>query len=142
MNKVEREQFLIDLDEELLRGGIILSEWCTVIVQETDLAFVGGADLATIITALAGVETYLRSEYGSKRGDASHKLIDASPLDDDLKQDLHLIRRFRNKWVHVSDPWDDQHLLDRPHEIGKELASMAEMAVRALRRTIYENQWI
>ena len=68
----DRWKFLTDLDDEILKGGVILSEWCSFIVRETDLAFVAGAHLATIITATAGIETYLRSEYGGEDTEAHH----------------------------------------------------------------------
>ncbi|MFN3388911.1 MAG: hypothetical protein ACK40O_08255 [Allosphingosinicella sp.] len=51
MDQREREQLLTRLDEELLIGGAILSEWTVFIVRECALAFVAGADLATVITA-------------------------------------------------------------------------------------------
>ncbi|AFJ02574.1 hypothetical protein Q7C_1424 [Methylophaga frappieri] len=45
-------------------------------------------------------------------------------------------------WGHVNDPWDDQMLLDAPEESEKELEEIALFAARALRKTIYENQWV
>jgi hypothetical protein len=142
MQDEARWKLINDLDEELLKGGVILSEWCSIIVKEADVAFVSGANLATIIVALAGIETYLRSEYGSDRSERLYDLIERSPIQDSLKSDLHTLRVYRNKWVHISDPWDDQALLNRPEEYEQELESMATVAVRALRRAIYENQWI
>jgi len=138
----DRWKFLSDLDDELLKGGIILSEWCSFIVREADLAFVAEAHLATIITAIAGIETYLRSEYDAQEKCTLYELIERSPLDVPLKSEIHALRRYRNKWVHVSDPWDDRDLLDDPAKYELELENMAKSAVRALRRTIYENQWI
>jgi len=49
MNKDERWKHLVALDEELLKGGVILSEWCSFIVREADSAFVHGAHLASIL---------------------------------------------------------------------------------------------
>jgi hypothetical protein len=140
-NDEDRWEFLNDLDDELLKGGVILSEWCSFIVREADLAFVAGAHLAVIITAMAGIETYLRSEYGS-REERLHQLIERSPLDSRLKHDINAVRKYRNKWVHVSEPWYDRDLLDDPEKYDRGLESMAKTAVRVLRRTIYENQWI
>ena len=130
----------MSLDEKLLKGGVILSEWCSFIVRESDLAFVHGANLASILTAVSGIETYLRSEYGEKGRSSLFELIDGAPIAGDLRSDLHKLRKYRNKWVHVNDPWDDQRLLDTPDESEKELEGMALFAARALRRTIYENQ--
>lgn len=39
-----------------------------------------------------------------------------SPLEASLKGDLHKLRMYRNRWVHVSDPWDDQELIDQPEK--------------------------
>lgn len=142
MNEEERWDHLIALDEELLKGGVILSEWCTFIVRESDTAFARGAFLASILTAVSGIETYLRSEYDNNERKNLYDLINQASIEDELKQDLHTLRKYRNKWVHVNDPWNDENLIESPEEFEKELEQMAFFAARALRRTIYENQWI
>jgi hypothetical protein len=139
---IDREQYILDLDDKLLKGGVILSEWCCFIVREADVAFVAGANLAAIITVLAGIETYLRAEYGSGEKDTLYKLIESSPINDDLKGEIHELRKYRNKWVHVADPWNDEPLQKSPEIYDQELEKMAFMAVTVLRETIYENQWI
>lgn len=138
----DRWETLNALDDELLRGGVILSEWCSCIVREADLAFVGGAHLAAILTAVAGIEAYLRSEYALSGRERLVELISNAPIPEDLKNDLHRLRKYRNKWVHVDDPWNDRQLLERPEDTEQELEEMALFAVRSLRRSIYENQWI
>lgn len=60
----------------------------------------------------------------------------------DLKEDLHNLRRYRNRWVHVDDPWDDDLLRSTPEKVEEELEEMALVAARLLRRTIYQNQWV
>lgn len=142
MNEEERWEHLITLDDELLKGGVILSEWCSFIVRETDMAFTKGANLAAILTAVSGIETYLRSEYSSGERLTFFKLIDAAPIDQELKRDLHELRKYRNKWVHVNDPWDDQDLIENPENTESELNQMALFAAKLLRKTIYENQWV
>lgn len=142
MNEEERWNHLSSLDDELLKGGVILTERCSFIVRESDLAFVHGANLASTLTAASGIETYLRSEYAEKDRSTLFELIDGAPITDDLRSDLHKLRKYRNKWVHVNDSWDDQNLLDAPEESEAELEQMALFAAMALRRTIYENQWI
>jgi hypothetical protein len=142
MNEEERWDHLVDLDEEFLKGGVILSEWCSFIVRETDTAFVHGAFLASILTAVSGIETYLRSEHGNNVKERLYDLINLASIEDDLKNDLHTLRTYRNKWVHVNDPWRDEKLIESPEKFEKELEEMALFAARALRRTIYENQWI
>jgi hypothetical protein len=142
MTSDDRWDHLIALDEELLKGGVILSEWCSFIVREADTAFTSGAHLASILAAVSGVETYLRSEYSAGKRERLAALIHSSPIDTMLKQDIHTLRKYRNKWVHVDDPWSDGELLQKPVETENELEEMAFFAVRILRRTIYENQWI
>lgn len=142
MNQDECWAQIVALDQELLRGGVILSEWCSFIVREADVAFASGAHLASILTAVSGIETYLRSEYFETGKERLVELINRASLDNDLKDDLHVLRKYRNKWVHVDESWNDANLLERPEETEQELERMALFAARALRRTIYENQWV
>lgn len=142
MNVEDRWKLLVQLDEELLVGGVSLSEWCSFIVREADMAFANDAFLASIITAAAGVETYLRTEYGGRRKSSFQKLIDQSPIDDDLKADLHQLRKYRNSWVHVGNPANDEVILAYPKRYERELEGQALFAAKVLRQTIYENQWI
>lgn len=142
MNQDERWAQLVALDDELLKGGVILSEWCCFIVREADTAFASGANLASILTAVSGIETYLRSEHSETGKERLVKLINRASIDDNLKNDLHTLRKYRNKWVHIDDPWDDAGLLERPEDTEFELEQMALFAAHALRRTIYENQWV
>ena len=142
MNQDERWEKLVALDEDLLKGGVIFSEWCSLIVREADIAFTSGAHLASILTAVSGIETYLRSEHAETGKQRLVELINRATIDSGLKDELHALRKYRNKWVHVDEPWDDAILLERPEEMEKELEDMAFFAVCALRRTIYENQWV
>lgn len=139
MNEHERWDHLVALDEELLVGGVILSEWCCFIVRESDIAFVHGAHLGAILTALSGIETYLRAETKSKNKLCN--LIDELILPEGLAEDIHRLRKYRNKWVHVDDPWNES-INEFPERYEKGLEEMAHFAVRVLRRTIYENQMI
>lgn len=142
MNEDERWAHLAALDDELLKGGVILSEWCTFIVRDADTAFASGAHLAAILTAVSGIETYLRSEHSKTGRDRLVDLINSAEIDACLKTDLNALRKYRNKWVHVDSPWEDEELLEHPEAVENELEEMAFFAVRALRRTIYENQWV
>lgn len=142
MTEDERWAHLVALDDELLKGGVILSEWCTFIVRGADAAFAGGAHLAAILTAVSGIETYLRSEHSVTGKERLVGLINQAEIDADLKADLHALRKYRNKWVHVDSPWENEELLEHPEAIESELEDMAFIAVRALRRTIYENRWV
>jgi hypothetical protein len=142
IQKNDRWAELLALDDELLKGGVILSEWCSFIVRESDIAYANDAHLASILTAVSGIETYLRSEHSETGKERLVDLINQASIDLELKEDLHTLRKYRNKWVHLDDPWDDQNLLECPEETEIELQKMAFFAARALRRTIYENQWV
>ena len=120
---------------------MILSEWATFLIKDADTAFVSGAHLASIITSLAGVETHLRAEGGNKK-QRLVELIEESDIEEDLKKELQILRKYRNKWVHVADPWDDDALLESPETHESELEEMARRCAVALRRTIYTNPWI
>jgi len=134
--------YLTKLDEELLQGGVILSEWCSEIVRQCDLAYVGGAFLGTILIAVSGAETYLRSEYSQDKKETLYALIENSQIDSELKRELHELRKYRNRWVHVEEPWKDEPLLDDPEKVSGELEEMARFSCRVLRKTIHENPWV
>lgn len=104
--KEDRFGHLNALDDELLKSGVILSEWCTFIIRDSDMAF-GIAYLSCILTSVSGIETYLRSECGPCK-DRPVDLINNSPIDQNLKDDIHRLRLYRNKWVHAGEPWDDE----------------------------------
>ena len=141
MDGDEAYDYIAFLDETLLKGGVMLSEWCVIIIREADLAFIGGANLATVITAMAGIETYLRSEYGSNDRVGLGELTKTSPIPEDLKIEIDSLRTYRNRWVHVRNPNEDQELQQQPEKLDKELELNAKRAITALRKTIYLNQW-
>ena len=119
-----------------------MSEWCAIIVRDCDHAFVGGANLATVITATAAIETYLGAEYAGGKHIRLADLIDSAPIPQALREDIHRLRRYRNTWVHVATPEDDEKILENPEEYEEQLEEWAKLAQRILRRTIYENQWV
>jgi hypothetical protein len=142
MTPDERWSHLNALDVEMLKGGVILSEWCTFIARDADTAFAAGAHIVCIVLSTSGLETYLRSECVTGSRQRLVALINGSPITADLKTEIHTLRKFRNKWVHIDDPWMDDELLENPEAIEEELEKMACFAVRTLRKTIYENQWV
>ena len=142
MTEEERWEHVNELDDTMLKGGVVLSGWCTFIVQEADIAFAKGAMLASILTAVSGIETYLRSEYSSTNKDTLFNLINSAPIEGQLKENLHTLRKYRNNWVHVEEPWQDLELERTSEALMAELEEMALFAIKTLRCTIYENQWI
>ena len=47
MTEAEREKYLFDLDEELLKGSVFLSPWSNFLILESDTAFIKGIYLAS-----------------------------------------------------------------------------------------------
>jgi hypothetical protein len=143
MTEEERERHLYDLDEELLKGSVLFSAWCHLLILESDSAFIKGAHLAAVLTAMSGIEAQLRFD-NSVPGErlTLAQLIEKSPFPEGLKRELHELRRLRNTWVHVADPWDEslvQHL-EHPETLQQELEPWALRAVTALRRAFYWHQ--
>lgn len=141
MTEQERWDLLTKLDEDLLTGGVILSEWCSFLTREADMAFAREAYLASILTAMSAIETHLRAESMDSGKAPLIELIQTSGLETQLKDELHRLRKYRNKWVHVDDPWGDQELIDHPDRYERQFEQMSFVAVKALRRVIYSNQW-
>lgn len=142
LNENDRWAFINALDDELLQGGATMSEWCAFIVRDCDYAFVNGANLATIISATAAIETYLRAEYAGGKRTRLADLIDSAPIQQELREDIHKLRKYRNTWVHVATPEDDEEILQNPETHEEQLEKWAKLAQRTLRRTIYDNQWV
>lgn len=141
MTVEERWAYLVTLDEELLKGGVVLSEKCAFLVRNVDLAFVHEAPLAAILTAVAAIETQLRAEHSGARVRLID-LVNTSDLASEVKGEIHSLRRFRNEWVHVDEPWEDDAFLKAPELAEQQLLEMARRAVVVLRRVVYHNPWI
>ena len=136
----DRWDFINNLEDEYMKGGYILSEYVSELARTTDLAFVGGAWLAVVITSMAGIESYLRSELDEKDPTLCN-LIDQSELSPEIKTELQSLRKYRNGWVHVDTPWDDGDLFDE-QVLQDNLESMARRCLVALRKVIYLSPWI
>ena len=134
----KRAEYLLSLEDKFLQGGVILSEWCNFIVIEASNAFIAGANLAAILTSTAGIETYLRAEYSSKKEERFYFLIENSMLKEELKNKLHKLRKYRNQWTHIKDPWDDDSLLEYPDKVNKELEKMSYFAMNCLFEVIFD----
>lgn len=67
MNEQEKWNYINQLDVELLEGAAILSEHTMFLVRNADIAFVNGANLAALITAMGAIATHLKSEYGDPK---------------------------------------------------------------------------
>jgi hypothetical protein len=141
MIEQEKWDYINALDDELLLGGVVLSEWSTFLARDAETAFCAGANLA----AQAAVESHLRYEYfeaSKTKGWGLYRLLEDVPLPHDLKDDLHKLRQFRNRWVHVEDPFQDEHLLEKPEYHEAELEETAKLAIKSMLRVLYMEQWL
>ncbi len=121
-------------------GGVYISEWCALLIRECDSAFINGANLATVFLAISGAEAYLKTEYSSSSQSTIYMLLEECNMDICLKENLQILRKFRNKWTHIDNRIDDQHLLSHIEDYEKEIKDMAFLSVKTLRKLIYSNQ--
>ena len=145
MTSEEKWQHVLALDDKYLVGGVVLSEWTVFLVRDADTAFCSGANLSAILACQAAIECHLRYEYCNSAARTRlgfYDLIEQSPLDQAIRDGLHKLRRFRNRWVHVNDPHDDADLLERPEINETKLEETAFQAIDLLRKVIYREQWI
>jgi thymidylate synthase len=140
----ERSEFVSQLWEKHLVGGVILSEYSTFLARDAEAAFEARADIATIILCVAAIETHLRHEFGLTRKDkvSFRQLIEESDLALQVQTDFNRLRKYRNRWVHVDDPWDDQTLQSESDKIGTELDEMARLAMKSLIIALCAFQWL
>ena len=142
MNKAEREEYFMQQEDKLLKGGATFSEWCTFISKSVYDAFVNGADLATIITAVTCIETYLKTENVDSKRKNLAQLIDEEPfLSDEDKSQLHILRKYRNGWVHA-DRLDDTDLLENEEQYHQELERMALLSIKMLLTVLFSYPFI
>jgi 2-polyprenyl-6-methoxyphenol hydroxylase-like FAD-dependent oxidoreductase len=145
MEHQDKWNYILQLDEELLQGGVVLSEWTTFLVKDAQIAFCSGANISAILACQAAIESHLRFDYFQSeetKGWGFYHLIERSSLKEDLKQELHELRKFRNQWVHISDPADDISLLDRPDHHEAQLEDFAKRAMKTTLKTLYNNPWV
>ena len=133
--------FINQLGEDFIKGGVMLSKWFTLLIRDADVAFTTGANLAALLTALAGIESHLKYEYSEKKRECHIVMIDKAPIDEGLRLNLHRLRIYRNTWVHVDDPSDDETFLPELWKHEREFEGMAILAIKSLRRTICNEQW-
>lgn len=142
MNKTERENYFNDCVEELLIGGTAISEWCTFVSKSVYDSFVNGADLATVITALACIEAYCKIEYEEYQKSSLSAIIDSLDfLSTEDKVILHSLRKYRNHWVHFQE-LDDSPILENEQKYIDEAEQNAILAVRLLIKVLFSNAFI
>lgn len=141
MNEKEKWNYIVSLDEELLHGGVILSEKIVELIRNADISFIYGAYWSSIITSVAAIEGYLKSEIVSTSENLGN-LINESGLGIEETKMLHNLRRYRNQIVHMKELWDDALLLNSYEEFSSNEEHAAMDAIKLLRTIVYSNPFI
>ncbi|WP_373520747.1 hypothetical protein [Aquiflexum sp.] len=145
MTEEQKWDYINQLDEELLIGGVVLSEWTTFLAKDAETAFCFGAYLASILASQTAKESHLRFDYFNSietKGWSFYDLIEKANLGSGRTKELHELRKYRNKWVHVNDPTNDNELLERPEYYEKELAEFSKATIKTMLKVLYSNPWI
>ncbi|MGS0763406.1 hypothetical protein [Syntrophomonas curvata] len=135
----EKWDYIVRLDEELIQGGVILNEYVSELIRNADVSFVYGAYWASIITSVAAIEAYFKSETecNEKR---LFELINESRLD---SKDIELLQSLRRyQIVHIKDPWNDEYILNSYDQFSANEENIAKEAIRLLRTVVYSDQWL
>ncbi len=101
----EREKVLLNIQNDVLKGGICVQDWTTFQLENAYIAFCAGADLACILMCQAAIESYMRDDEGLKNR-SFYDLIEHCSYDAKTKMKLHKLREYRNKWIHISEQKD------------------------------------
>jgi hypothetical protein len=145
MTEEMKWEYINQLEEEFLQGGLILSEWTTFLTKDAETAFCSNSNLASILACQAAIESHLRFDYfevEESKGWGFFLLIENSSLPENLKKDLHELRIYRNKWVHVKDPSDDSDLLERPEYHENEILEVAKKSIKTMLKTLFTQPYI
>lgn len=145
LSEEEKWEYINQLDEELLLGGVILSEWTTFLAKDAETAYCAGAFLSSILSSQAAIESHFRYDYFNSletRSWSFFELIEKSDFDEKFKKELHSLRKYRNKWIHVNDPSNDIDLLERPEYYENELADFASITIKTMLKVLYSNPFI
>lgn len=119
----KRERVLLDIQEEVLQGGISVQDWTTFQLMNAYISYCAGATLSCIIMCQTAIESYLRDD--EHLSDMSFlDLIENCSYDQEIKGKLHKLRKYRNKWTHINDH-DNEFLIEE-----NELEEMALFSYR------------
>lgn len=145
MTEEQKWKYIEDLNDELLKGGVILSEWTTFQAKDAEIAFCSGAYLSSILSGQAAIESHLRFDHLNEndlKRLSFFVLINKSCLPEKLKEELHQLRKFRNKWIHANDPDEDDDLLSRSKYYENELAEFAKVTMKNMLKTLCFNPMV
>lgn len=125
-------------DEELLKGGIVLSEWFLSLFEKP----ISHSLKEHVWPPLSPPVRALKPVFGLpvlKNNGCLLDLADGSPLSDNLKTDLHNLRKYRNSWIRVDNPRSNNMHNENAENIEIQLECTAFFGARVERRTIYSD---
>lgn len=121
--KNDRERTLLDIQDDVLKGGICVQDWTTFQLENAYISYCAGANLSCIVMCQATIESFMRDD--EQLSDRSfYDLIENCSYDQDMKTKLHTLRKYKNKWTHINEQIND-FLIDE-----KELEKMALFSYR------------
>ena len=119
----KREQILLDIQDDVLKGGICVQDWTTFQLENAYISYCAGANLSCIVMCQATIESFMRDD--EQLSDRSfYDLIENSSYNQDMKEKLHTLRKYRNKWTHINEQ-NNEFLIDE-----KELEELALFSYR------------
>ncbi len=139
---VRSHEFMNGLWERYLKGGTIVSEYSTFLAEDAERSWIADADIAVLLVCQAAIETHLRYELQAPRNKTFAYLVETYGFTPELKLKTDKLRKSRNRWVHVSDPSDDEMLQNDPQKHRAELAIDATEALETMVCALCENQFV
>lgn len=98
----KREQTLLDIQDDVLKGGICVQDWTTFQLENAYISYCAGADLSCVVMCQAAIESYMRDD--EQLSDRSfYDLIENCSYDQEMKKKLHKLREYRNHWTHINE---------------------------------------
>ena len=124
INKMNnRERILLNIQNEVLKGGICVQDWTTFQLENAYISYCAGANLSCIIMCQAAIESFMRDdEQLSCR--SFYDLIENCSYNLEIKKRLHQLRNYRNKWIHINEQ-DNEFIINE-----EELNNMALFSYR------------
>lgn len=98
----KREQTLLDIQDDVLKGGICVQDWTTFQLENAYISYCAGANLSCVVMCQAAIESYMRDD--EQLSDRSfYDLIENCSYDQEMKKKLHKLREYRNHWTHINE---------------------------------------
>ena len=113
------------------------NDWAIFILNEASQSFIHQADLPTLLTAVTAIEATLRKSLNKTDLASLKTMIDESSLNFELKDRLHMLRKYRNQWVHQKQLAEKADITTDIYQIEVELEDMAYFALKCGYECVY-----